>query len=165
MTARLRRAAQRVIDLFPVGDLTPHDQGRALSELAAAMPRTKRRPPTPSKVEREAKRRERWDSDAAVRERVMLRDRAQCRICGATEGLELDHFWGRGRDRTDSGCWALCHVCHVNKTENRPSRLWWLGWFRLHVTPISAEQVCRVDAALALDAGKHRSLSPAAEET
>ena len=111
MTARLRRAAQRVIDLFPVGDLTPHDQGRALSELAAAMPRTKRRPPKPSKVEREV-RRERM---ARIRETVMERAQGHCEVCATGVAAECHHVLSgplRRVRESVSTCLALCVRCH-----------------------------------------------------
>lgn len=104
---RLERAAQAVIDAAARADTL--GLYRRIQELAAAMPRTKRRPPKPSKVDRRERKDRRIDSDAKVRAIVMHRAAGRCECCGA-EGmpLEHDHFWGRARDRSVEGSWALC---------------------------------------------------------
>ena len=106
-----------------------------------------------------SKRQAKRDADASVRRLVMARSRGRCEACGEWRGddLELDHFWGRSRDRTPFGCWALCSGCHAVKTRNQPSRLWWLERFRKHVSPLAVAQIIKCDEAVAKVAGKRRS--------
>jgi hypothetical protein len=46
---------------------------------------------------------------------------------------ELDHFFGRAKaDETVENCWAICREHHREKTDNFPSRAYWLARFGLH---------------------------------
>jgi 5-methylcytosine-specific restriction endonuclease McrA len=51
--------------------------------------------------------------------------------CGM-RATERDHFWGRARDESVEGSWALCTHCHRAKTENKPDRWYWLWSFYEH---------------------------------
>jgi 5-methylcytosine-specific restriction endonuclease McrA len=108
-----------------------------------------------AKQERREKRTTRRDVDAMVRERVFRRDWHQCCNCGTLDGLTLDHAFGRARDRSAAGCWTLCAACHQQKTNNIPSRRWWLERFRAHVASLDATKAVRVDELIAKDDAKH----------
>ncbi len=122
MTARLRRAAQRVIDAM--AEVMPsHSVPLALitevASLAAAMPRTKRRPPNPSKVERRgkrlSKRAERRERMASIRETVMERAQGHCEVCATGRAEEAHHLIGGGLRRVKESVMtvvALCGDCH-----------------------------------------------------
>ena len=129
------------------------DEARALY----AMTGEKRRPVPQHRKERAERKAERRDEDTRVREYVFLRDEYRCRACWSRENLELDHFLGRARDRRASACWVLCSDCHRSKTENKPSRRYWLVQFRDHIAGVDSVMATRIAALLALDAGKHPS--------
>lgn len=73
-----------------------------------------------------------------VRAEVWRRSEGRCEACGLQipdEIGELDHFIGGSRRRrltNTSNCWRLDPECHRNKTNNKPSRAWWLGLFEEH---------------------------------
>ena len=48
--------------------------------------------------------------------KVYLRDRGCCRLCGTNKELHLHHILGRGKDKTDNpdNCIMLCQNCHLN---------------------------------------------------
>jgi hypothetical protein len=111
------------------------------------------------KTRRQAKRERvqaKRDADATVRATVMRRAANSCECCGTRGPMEMDHFYGRARDRSPAGCLLLCRSCHENKTMNRPSRAWWLSFFRSHLVAHSFPTV-RVDALIAKNAGKRRT--------
>lgn len=90
-----------------------------------------------SRVRRETKRLTKREETAEIRKAVMRRAEFQCECCGAVATslmpLELDHFWGRGKaQQTECNCWALCHHCHHDKTNNAPSAAHWLREFAMH---------------------------------
>jgi hypothetical protein len=94
----------------------------------------------------------------AIRAEVARRAGGCCEACGARRGAALhwDHFWGRAREESVEGTWMLCPLCDTEKTENRPSRVWWLRRFRRHVLDRAySAQALKVDRALALERAQH----------
>ncbi len=65
-------------------------------------------------------------------------DRADgcCESCGmGALNLEMDHFFGGSLKRIMErfeACWALCRMCHNQKTISWPSRIDWLKRFIDH---------------------------------
>lgn len=91
------------------------------------------------KVEKRAKKK---DELAEIRMEVWARSDGRCESCRQpfrTYGYgagELDHFFGGSGRRLEKqsvfNCWRLCRPCHQQKTENRPSRWWWVKQFQSH---------------------------------
>lgn len=73
---------------------------------------------------------------AEVRRQVMERANGSCEHCGVSAWvLELDHVFGGSQRRlleSVETCWALCRTCHRSKTDNSPSRAFWLESFIAH---------------------------------
>ena len=48
--------------------------------------------------------------------KVFLRDKGKCRLCGTNKELHLHHILGRGKGKTDNpdNCIMLCNNCHLN---------------------------------------------------
>ena len=48
-------------------------------------------------------------------DKVIERDDYKCRLCGATQNLQLHHIYGRGKDLTNdiNNCIMLCRHCHL----------------------------------------------------
>lgn len=117
MTARLRRAAQRVIEEVRVeaawSKVAPAVI-RAVDDLAAAMPRTKRRPPKPSKVERTAKIEAKREHTETVKAQVFKRDGC-CVLCeGPIHDMHHMLFGSGNRipnERVDT-CASCCRAHH-----------------------------------------------------
>jgi hypothetical protein len=117
--------------------------------LARSLPRRKAKAAARS-VETGARR--------AVRQAVVTRAGGRCEACGthvtAASG-ELDHFFGRARSESVETCWLLCPGavgCHRSKTDNQPSRRWWLERFRRHaVLHGFGRAIPMVDQLLALE--------------
>lgn len=66
---------------------------------------------------------------------VSKRAAGSCEGCfGALgESGHLDHFFGRKHaPETVDNCWMLCLSCDDNKTNNRPSAIFWLEQFVAH---------------------------------
>ena len=128
-------------------------------ELEEMLPRRTRRPASPPRAPGKSKGV--VISDEAQRMRVFQRDGFGCCRCASPFSLEMDHFLGRARDKRDEACWTLCRVCHrtgvaFNKTENKPSRRYWLDQFREHAEAHGfTEMVAKVDALIAKNNGKH----------
>ena len=60
-------------------------------------------------------------------DKVIERDGYKCRLCGATQNLQLHHIYGRGKDLTNdiNNCIMLCRHCHLevvhkNQKKYRP---------------------------------------------
>lgn len=60
-------------------------------------------------------------------DKVIERDDYKCRLCGATQNLQLHHIYGRGKDLTNdiNNCIMLCRHCHLevvhkNQKKYRP---------------------------------------------
>jgi 5-methylcytosine-specific restriction endonuclease McrA len=86
---------------------------------------------------RVVKKRARREVANFLRALVVKRAEGTCEACGSGQmGLEVDHFFGgNGRRKAleaKETCWALCHSCHLNKTNNRPSPAYWLRAFASH---------------------------------
>lgn len=114
------------------------DRG-AIGELSAAIFRAERASTRRivAKKPKEAKRKAKREETSEIREAVMNRARGNCEACGRpcseVSPLEMDHFFGRAKtQQTTMNCWALCHGCHLDKTNNHPSSAWWLSRFYGH---------------------------------
>ena len=72
-------------------------------------------------------------------------------------GVEHDHFWGRGKSpETPESVWRLCRTCHLNKTKNYPSRVYWLRDFHTHCWRNEFHaQIEKIDRAIALELAQH----------
>lgn len=48
-------------------------------------------------------------------DKVIERDDYKCRLCGATQNLQLHHIYGRGKKLTNdiNSCIMLCRHCHL----------------------------------------------------
>ena len=53
---------------------------------------------------------------AAIRKRILTRDRHRCTQCGSTKRLEVDHIGDR-HDHGDHNLRTLCHKCHNTHTQ------------------------------------------------
>lgn len=60
-------------------------------------------------------------------DKVIERDDYKCRLCGATQNLQLHHIYGRGKKLTNdiNNCIMLCQHCHLevvhkNQKKYRP---------------------------------------------
>ncbi len=64
---------------------------------------------------------------------MFQRANGECECCGAfidEESGRLDHFFGRGHlAEAVSNCIALCIRCDHDKTNNKPTAIWWLVRF------------------------------------
>jgi hypothetical protein len=79
--------------------------------------------------------------------------------------LQMDHFHGRKNAESVEDCWMLCMAHHGLKTANHPRRSWWLGAFRSHALFHGyAEQIAKVDRALALEEAQHPAAARAERE-
>ena len=84
-----------------------------------------------------ARKRERREKTAGIRERVMERADGCCEACGmGAFNLALDHFLGGSGRRlvveSVEMCWALCRSCDRSKTDNSPSAKHWIQLFIEH---------------------------------
>jgi len=103
------------------------------------------------------KRAKRKSDDALIRSWIIGRSAGTCENCGKWGGetLQVDHFFGRSRDRSLSGCWALCVDCHFEKTNNRPSRAIWIQRFMFRAIALGHKPaVAKCLALIAKDEGK-----------
>lgn len=44
----------------------------------------------------------------------------------------MDHFFGRARSHSVEAVWALCELCHREKTASAPDAATWLRRFAAH---------------------------------
>lgn len=114
-------------------------EARAWEELAAGIAAATRVRParTATRKAKASKRATKREETAAIRAAVMERAAGKCEACFLSFGPlltpELDHFFGRARvPQAVSNCWALCRVCHRNKTDGSPSPEEWCGRFISH---------------------------------
>jgi hypothetical protein len=113
------------------------DNMRAINELERAL--TPKRSVIASKKRRETKKATKREEASAIREAVFARANGWCE-CGCAgvafsdfDPGELDHFWGRGKERqTVENCWALVRMHHCSKTDGFPGRADWLKAFAGH---------------------------------
>jgi 5-methylcytosine-specific restriction endonuclease McrA len=115
---------------------------------------------------KQAERMDRQDAKAhrmATREVVSARSGGRCEACGATAGeaLHWDHFHGRAREESVESTWMLCPRCDHRKTNNAPTRTYWLCIFRDHCEQLGyGAQVSKVDRHLALERAQHPEANP-----
>ena len=119
------------------------NQQDAIDRLRAALlPKPKKVAATKArKAAKGAKRAAHNAETAEIRAEVVSRatgiagpmcEACACEFVGA-RGVEMDHFWGRGKtQQSAANCWLLCRSCHRNKTMNRPSASHWLHIFAQH---------------------------------
>jgi 5-methylcytosine-specific restriction endonuclease McrA len=102
-----------------------------------------------AKAERRAskktKRQEVISETDRIRLEVWTRSQGLCESCGLPllrDRGELDHFFGGNGRRIQlqcvANCWRCCGSCHRQKTDNQPTRLWWLRRFLEHLIKVSA---------------------------
>jgi hypothetical protein len=81
---------------------------------------------------------------SVIRAICVERSKWKCEACGRGEWdqpngwfapMEMDHMWSRSREESVESCWMLCggpQGCHRQKTDNKPSRLFWVRKFGIH---------------------------------
>ena len=133
--------------------LEDHRAGRE-RQLARSLPRRK--------AERAGRAAE-TGARRALRAAVFTRAGGRCECCGveiSSGSGELDHFLGRARSENIETTWALCGGpagCHQKKTDNRPTRVFWLVRVRRHATLHGLGQALQlVQQQLALEPGVTR---------
>jgi hypothetical protein len=87
-----------------------------------------------AKQRREVKKKTKREETSELRAIVAKRAEGACEHCGIHLGpFELDHMWGRGKEKqTFENCWLLCRSCHHAKTNSIPERAYWLEKFVIH---------------------------------
>jgi hypothetical protein len=147
-----------------LADLAAKDPSAALARLEEHRSRSNaraRRVSVKKAPGRKAARMDREDAIAhrsAVRAMVAARSGGKCEACNANAGesLHWDHFWGRAREESVESTWMLCPRCDREKTDNYPTRAYWIGLFRQHCQGHGygiQEDKCR--RALSLQHAKH----------
>lgn len=141
-------------------------------EVAEAERALKPRPVSSYRVRKEKKRGTKRQETARIREAVMRRadGKCECGCGGDTMGLgplELDHFWGRGKEpQTVENCWALSRWHHRLKTENKyPGREGWLRAFAAHCdrhgyAAEAAKARARLESLNLIDAAQKEGMKP-----
>ncbi len=120
----------------PRGGVNNMAELAAMKELERAM--EPKRSIKPARIRKEAKKKTKKEEAAEIRDLVLERADGFCESCLINfdpdlRPGELDHFWGRGKERQRvENCWALCRGCHRAKTDNIPTRNYWLTGFALH---------------------------------
>jgi 5-methylcytosine-specific restriction endonuclease McrA len=145
---------RRELSMSPSALLREQERQRKVAEARRRRVREKQRP------RRQAKRQQELAESVAtatVRAACVERAKGRCEACGMlTTAPHMDHFHGRAREESIESCWMLCPSCHLDKTENRPSRRTWLLRFRSHCHQKSyGEQITKCDAAIALEDAQH----------
>lgn len=112
----------------------------------------------PRKAKERVESLDRMAERVACRREVAVRAKGKCEACNANAGesLHWDHFWGRAREESVESTWMLCPRCDREKTENAPTRAYWIGLFRQHCQGLGygiQEDKCR--RALDLQNAKH----------
>ena len=133
--------------------LKEHEAARA-KKLARSLPRRKAEAADHAGEVRATK---------TVRRSVARRARGRCEATGAAgPKLSMDHFFGRARSETVETCWMLSPAADFDKTNNIPSRRYWLLRFRRHAALHGyGRAIAMVDQQLALEQAQH----PAPKET
>lgn len=147
-----RRALRTLADLTTFADaegMLTLDESRALQSMARdAQDILRRSAPrkAPAKSlprrseEKRAAKEARNAVTSRVRAAVWARSGGRCESCKAYLGHlpgdgHLDHFRGgasRRASNTVEGAWRLCLACDDDKTNNRPSRRYWVVTFAQH---------------------------------
>lgn len=110
------------------------DRGPAAETLRAAL---KPKPISSARRKTKARRESKREETARIRRAVFARDDYRCVHCGCIDceaaPLQLDHFFGRGKEpQTVRNCWTLCAVHHRHKTDGVPTASFWLEAFAIH---------------------------------
>jgi hypothetical protein len=101
----------------------------------------------------------------AVYDVVDTRASGYCEACFlekcAAPGVSRDHFWGRAREESVESVWKLCFACDRAKTENKPTRIWWLEKFRAHaVNHRYWEQAAKCSNTIGYELAQHPEHAP-----
>jgi hypothetical protein len=140
------KTARRLMELINRDSVPAGSSFEAINGLRRAM--EPKRSIKASRVRKTAKRATKKEETAAVRDLVMERADGFCEACEINfdpdlRPGELDHFWGRGKEKqTAENCWALCRGCHRAKTDNVPSRSYWLAQFGNHCAVKGYDRQC-----------------------
>lgn len=129
------------VDHLPVFRSLLQQVERALGRLRPAK-KNPFKPRYPRRSSAARRRTEAW-GDKELRAAIFERSEGRCE-CGCKRritwrsynlpGFEPDHFLGRARaPQSPVNTWALAPECHRAKTENKPSRRWWLTTFLQHL--------------------------------
>jgi rubredoxin len=136
-----RRCVQSLLNLASTGSsaYVQHWKREADELRAALVPKAKswRAPAKKAKAEKKAAARAEKNAETSrIREEVFKRADGRCEHCGWSFKVshgEMDHAVGRGKaQQTLENCWALCPMCHREKTNNDPSAAHWLEAFAEH---------------------------------
>jgi hypothetical protein len=105
---------------------------------------------------------------AKIRRAVCERAEGSCECCGVHVGFagelgQLDHAFGRKHvAEAVSNCWILCPQCHDDKTQSRPTAIWWLVRLTEHLGRHGYdEEVERAEIRLQVLAQKFPQQEPA----
>ncbi|WGJ13576.1 HNH endonuclease [Methylocapsa sp. D3K7] len=85
--------------------------------------------PEPSEFPQPKSRKTPRNVNWKLRAQVLMRDGAQCKLCGASprDGVKLhvDHIypWSKGGETTIDNLQILCEVCHIGKCDMADSRI------------------------------------------
>jgi hypothetical protein len=166
-TKRARELAERLENISHEMDPMERSffvtEGRHLGLALAPRKRVARDVGPDRKAQRKDERRK---VERANRDAVMSRSGGACERetgepgqplgpCGM-RATDRDHFWGRGREESVDGSWALCRCCHRAKTENKPSRAYWLWSFARHAMRHGYDgQVLRTMRAIQFEEAQH----------
>jgi hypothetical protein len=168
---RARELAEWVEGLENVGFSYEWAKGEARHLLLALAPRRRvsHAPRSPGET-REQRKATKRSVERANRAAVMARADGHCERetgepgrplgpCGMV-AVERDHFWGRSRDESVEGSWGLCRLCHRAKTENRPSRAYWVWSFARHAMRHGYDaQVTKAMMAIQFEEAQHPEAS------
>lgn len=97
-------------------------------EWANEDPTVRTKPTSPNQIVGTKSRRSR-KINARLRAKVLMRDGATCRLCGATpqDGakLHIDHIipWSKGGDNTLDNLQVLCDKCNIGKSDTHPEEV------------------------------------------
>ncbi len=129
-------------------------------DLRALLPPPRR--PSPSRVERKAKKVAKGEARRATRPLCEERAGGCCEVAiyarTRCEGaLTWDHYWGRGKVPPNHEAeWMICRGHHDEKGAGDPSRLAWHQIFREHALRHGYhEQIDACDRAIALERAQH----------
>jgi hypothetical protein len=106
-------------------------EAEAVAELEAAI--ESKRKPKPIRPKRK-KLVERM-ATAQLRAELVIRAGNACEACESHffHDPHMDHFFGRANEPEDEEhCWMLCRQCDAMKTDEKPTRAFWLHRFRAH---------------------------------
>jgi hypothetical protein len=119
----------------------------------------KKRLDLPGKTRAE-RRQSKAEARRSTRPLVAARAAGRCEVAalgGCRGALHWDHFFGRGKVPPSVELeWMLCEEHDHRKTENVPSRAWWLEVFKLHAASHGYQDALdRCEKSLALELAQH----------